>query len=102
MILHVNAAGSRVNLNSLHELVEESSFHQPDVICVSETERPEFDLNGFTRYSFPRAGLNQKYRKGKRVAIFVNSYYFLHARELLIYHFLATNMTMLGQICMWR
>ena len=33
------------------------------------------------RFSFPRAGLNQKYRKGKDAAIFVNSCYFLNARE---------------------
>ena len=34
MILHVNAAGPRFSLNSLQELVKESSFHPPDVICV--------------------------------------------------------------------
>ena len=63
----------------MQELVEESSFHPPDIICVSDTGKLEFDLNGYTRYSFPCASLNQKHQNSKGVAIFVNSYYFLHA-----------------------
>ena len=78
IILHVNAASSSRSLSELRELLRKPLIHFPDIICVSDTGKHDFELSEYERYSF---SAQKKKPRGKGVAIYVNLSSFFKVQE---------------------